>query len=164
MVRKVILFGLIAVLLAGCGSGSTSAKPAATVSATAVSVPVCKQRYLAWRDGQAGAATKQFVAAQTNLQTVSSQKESQQAIAAIKTAAEADGQAAATLASLPVPACADPKGYLAAALHEVQAAAASASAATGLPGLVKALAPLLVVPELEGDFTTELDHTTGITP
>jgi hypothetical protein len=158
--RIILTAALTGAVIAGCGSAATSVPAAAPVKVATVSVQVCKQRYLAWQRGPAQAATRQFVAAQQHLSAVGSGKN----LAAISAAAQAEGQAAATLAGYPVPACADPRGYLAAALDEARAAAASARTASGLSALVKALAPLTVLPELESDFTAELQRTTGIQP
>jgi hypothetical protein len=70
--------------------------------------------------------------------------------------------AAARFARYPVPPCADPHGYLAALLGDVQAAAASAGTAQGLSDLVHALVPLKQVAELESEYTAELKRTTGL--
>jgi hypothetical protein len=75
---------------------------------------------------------------------------------------EDEGQAASNLAAFPVPACADPHGYLAALLTQVRTAAANAATATNLSGLVQAMEPLNQVPALESDFTAEVKRTTGI--
>jgi len=156
--RIVIVAASVAAVLAGCGSG-TSAGPGATAAGTTpVSSLACKQRYLAWEHGPAHADADQFIAAQKGLQAAGSTDK----IPAITAAAKTEGVAAARFAHYPVPACADPHGYLAALLGDVQAAAASAGTAKGLPGLVQALAPRKQVPELESEYTAELKRTTGL--
>ena len=145
-------------VLAGCSSAANPASggPAKTAASRELT---CKQRYLAWKNGPAKSAAEQFTAAQTALSAAASKNNN---VAGVTAAAEADGRAAARLGAFPVPACADPHGYLAQALTDVRAAAANAASANGLSGLVAALAPLKAVPALEGDFTAELKHTTGV--
>jgi hypothetical protein len=147
---------LIAAILTGCssaGSSTSSAKTGTTATAA------CKQAYLTWKNGPAKPAAAQFTAAQSALSAAASQENNADGIAA---AAEAEGQAAANLSAFPVPACADPSGFLAAALTNVQTAAENVASASDLAELVTALAPLKAVPSLEGDFTAELKRTTGI--
>lgn len=134
------------VALPGCGSG------------TPTTIINCKEQYLAWRSGPAQNATKQFTVAQEGLSAAGSTKNLQMITAAV----EAEGKAAANLAAYPVPACADPHGYLAALLAKVRAAATNAATAKGLPALTEAMKPLNQVPPLEGDFTIEVKQATGI--
>lgn len=150
---------LTAAVLSGCGSAakSTSAAPPARTATT--SRLACKERYLAWKNGPAKSAAERFSAAQAALSAAGSKENN---VTAIVTAAKAEGQAAARLDAFPVPACADPSGYLAAVLTDVRTAAAKAATANGLSEAVSALAPLKTVPGLEGDFTAELKRTTGI--
>ena len=142
---------LIAAVLAGCGQAAGSASVSSTTS--------CKQQYLAWKNGPAKSAAEQFTNAQTAVSAAASQQNN---VSGITAAVEAEGQAAAAFAAFPVPACADPGGYLAAVLTNVQTAAAGAATASSLTELVSALAPLNAVPGLESNFTTELKRTTGI--
>jgi hypothetical protein len=150
---------LTAAVLTGCSSAANSASAAPPAKAATTSRLACKQRYLAWKNGPAKSAAERFSAAQTALSAAGSKENNASGIA---TAAKAEGRAAARLDTFPVPACADPGGYLAAVLTDVRTAAARAATAHGLSGLVTALAPLKTVPRLESDFTAELKHTTGI--
>jgi hypothetical protein len=160
MAAKIISgMALIVAVLAGCGSAASSAPSAASAKTAASTVSSCKQLYLEWKNGPAQSAAKQFTAAQTALSAAGSKQNN---VSGITAAVEAEGQAAARLAAFPVPACADPGGYLAAVLSNVQTAAASAATADSVSELVEALTPLKAVPELENDFSIELKRTTGI--
>ena len=150
---------LTAAVLTGCGSAAKSASAALPAKTATTSRQACKERYLAWKNGAAKSAAERFSAAQTALSAAASKKNN---VTGIVTAAKAEGQAAARLGAFPVPACADPSGYLAAVLTDVRTAAAKAATARGLSEAITALAPLKTVPGLEGDFTAELKRTTGI--
>ncbi len=158
MAAKIIIGALLsAAILAGCSSAARSVSPPAKTATT--STLACKKRYLEWKNGPAKSAAHQFTAAQTALSAAGSKKNN---VVGITAAVEADGKAAARFGAFPVPACADPGGYLAAVLSNVRTAAANAATASGLSGLVSAMAPLKAVPGLENDFVTELKRTTGI--
>ena len=160
MAAKIIAGVLLtAAVLTGCSSAANSTSAAPPAKASRTSRLACKQRYLAWKNGPAKSAAERFSAAQTALSAAGSKENNASGIA---TAAKAEGQAAARLDAFPVPACADPRGYLAAVLTDVRTAAAKAATASGLSSLVTALAPLKTVPGLESDFTAELKRTTGI--
>jgi hypothetical protein len=159
MAAKIIGAILIAAVLAGCSSAAKPASAAPPAKTATTSTAACKQRYLAWKNGPAKSAAEHFSAAQTALSAAGSKENN---VTGITAAAEADGRAAARLGAFPVPACADPGGYLAAVLTDVRTAAANADTANGLSGLVTALVPLKGVPGLESHFTAELKRTTGI--
>jgi hypothetical protein len=160
MAAKIIIGTILtAAVLAGCSSAASLTSAAPPTKTATTSTLACKQVYLAWKNGPAKSAAGQFTAAQTALSAAGSKENN---VAGITAAVEAEGQAAASLGAFPVPACADPSGYLAAVLANVRTAAANAATANGLSELVTALAPLNAVPGLESDFTAELKRTTGI--
>jgi len=160
MAAKIIIGAtLIAAILTGCSSAASSTSSAKTGTTGTTATAACKQAYLAWKNGPAKSAAAQFTAAQSALSAAASQENNADGIAA---AAEAEGQAAANFSAFPVPACADPRGFLAAVLTNVQTAADNAASASDLAQLVTALTPLQAVPGLESDFTAELKRTTGI--
>jgi outer membrane murein-binding lipoprotein Lpp len=155
-----IIFGAVtaAALLAGCSSGTSSPPAAAPSRAATASTLTCKQRYLAWKNGPDHAAADQFIAAEKGLRAAGSKKDIATVIAAVKR----EGQAAARFARYPVPACADPQGYLAELLGRIRTAAANAGTAKDLSTLVQAMAPLKQISTLESEFTAEVKRTTGI--
>ncbi len=158
MAAKIIIGTMLtAVILAGCSSAARPASPPTKTATT--STLACKKRYLAWKNGAAKSAAHQFTAAQTALSAAGSKKNN---VVGITAAVEAEGRAAARFGAIPVPACADPSGYLAAVLANVRTAAANAATASGLSELVSAMAPLKAVPDLESHFIAELKRTTGI--
>lgn len=160
MAAKIIIGAILtAAVLAGCSSAANSTPAASPTKTATTSTLACKQRYLAWKNGPAKSAAEQFSAAQRALSAAGSKENN---VIGITAAAEAEGRAAARLGAFPVPACADPNGYLAAVLTDVRTAAANATTANGLSELVTALAPVKAVPSLESDFTAELKRTTGI--
>jgi hypothetical protein len=71
------------------------------------------------------------------------------------------GAVAGSLASTPVPRCADPRGYYARMLAKYEAAASKAQSAAGLTGLVLAETPLRSVPTIVGKLNAELNRTIG---
>ena len=154
-----IFTAAVLAVLAGCSSPGSSTSSAPPTKTAATSALACKQRYLAWKNGPAKSAAGRFSAAQTALSAAASKENNATGIAAT---AEAEGRAAARLSAFPVPACADPRGYLAAVLTDVRTAAANAATASSVSELVTGLAPLKAVPALEGAFTAELKRTTGI--
>ncbi len=159
MTARIILAAALAVaVLAGCGSGGSSAPAASAPAASATAATLaCKHSYQQWKTGPAEAAVRQLLSALKALQAAGSARSVSAAKAAVKKA----GQAAARLASFPVPACADPHGYFPAILARVRAAAGSADTANGLTAMVQALAPLTAVPALEAKFTAEVNRATG---
>jgi hypothetical protein len=160
MAAKIIIGAIsTAVVLAGCSSPANLTSAAPPTKTATTSALVCKQRYLAWKNGPAKSALEQFAAAQTALSAAGSKQNN---VVGITAAVKAEGQAATRLGAFPVPACADPNDYLAAVLANVRSAAANAATANGLSELVKALAPLKAVPPLESDFIAEVKRTTGI--
>ena len=120
-------------------TGTPSASPqTGTPSATAVD---CIQQYHTWRDG----GGKDLVSALNAVDSADATGNMQVLSAALKKAKPAITRAA----RYPIPACADPKGYLDVLLMHVDAAVGANSAST-LRAAMKG------VPEIERELTAEL--------
>jgi len=160
---------LTAAVLTACGTGaggqrSHPATPAAGAPASAVarstaagSTATCAQQYHAWQNGPAHSAIISFEAAQQALADESSSGTP----ALIAAAMHILGQRAATLASFPVPACADPNGYFAALLSRIGTVTGEVGPGATLTILQQAINQLDSVFSLESDFTAEVKQTTG---
>jgi hypothetical protein len=116
----------------------------------------CAQQYHAWQTGAAHSAIINFEAAQQVLASDSSSGKPALIAATINIL----GQRAATLASFPVPACADPHGYFAALLSRIGTVTGEVSPGTTLTILQQAINQLDSVFSLESDFTAEVKQTT----
>ncbi len=157
---------LAAAVLTACGTGSggqpshpattgaTSRPPASTVAGTTAA---CAQQYHAWQNGPARPAILNFEAAQQVLAQNSSSGKPARVAAALNIV----GQKAATLASFPVPSCADPHGYFATLLSRVVTVTGEVGTNATLADLQQAVSQLGSVFSLESDFTAEVKQTTG---
>jgi len=148
----------VLVTLTGCSQGAaTSAAPASSADAThaaasnAAARVTCLHRYDAWMRGP----VRYLLAALNAIGSASSGGD----ITARKAALKNAKPAVASAARSPIPACADPKGYWTAMVMHVNAAAGSASSASGRASIMVALKGM---PELEGELSTELTRTVGV--
>lgn len=136
-----------AVGLAACShatASSTSApSPQSTVQST--SLVDCIQQYSTWKNGNG----KGIVAALGAISSADKAEGTQALSTAVKNAKPAIARAA----RYPIPACADPKGYLDVLLMHVNAAVGATSASA-------LKADLEVVPAIDRDLTAELNRTT----
>ena len=167
MVTRLVLgVVLAAAVLTACGTGSggqpshpattgaRSSPPASTVAGTTAA---CAQQYHAWQNGPARPAILNFEAAQQVLAQDSSSGKPPRVAAALNIV----GQKAATLASFPVPSCADPHGYFATLLSRVVTVTGEVGTNATLADLQQAVSQLGSVFSLESDFTAEVKQTTG---
>jgi hypothetical protein len=156
-------------VLTACGAGAGSqpshpATPAASTPASAVAgsaaaggTAACAQQFHAWQNGSAHSAIIDFEAAQQALADESSSGKPAEIAATMNIL----GQRAAALASFPVPACADPKGYFAALLSRIGTVTGEVGPDATLTTLQQAVNQLDSVFSLESDFTAEVKQTTG---
>jgi hypothetical protein len=144
--------GFCALLTACTSSGTTTPQPSATPTTTAHAAQSieCPQLYRAWKNGPAG----KVVTAVSMVAAATAGGGHQAQTAAVKNAAP-EVRAAA---SLPMPSCADPKGYWDALLLHVNAASESLGSA-GEAETMKAA--LQEVPQLERELNSELQRSIG---
>jgi hypothetical protein len=168
--RRVLGMVLTAAVLTACGTGS-GGQPSHPVTSAAISpgssspragalagnTTACAQQYHAWQTGAAHSAIINFEAAQQVLASDSSSGKPALIAATINIL----GQRAATLASFPVPACADPRGFFAALLSRIGTVSGEVGPGTTLTILQQAINQLDSVFSLESDFTAEVKQTTG---
>jgi hypothetical protein len=149
-VKRIILATAAAAAVAGltaCGhTGAATGRPgAASASRGSVRVPVsCSQQYGAWRHGKG----KGVIAA---LDAVSS-AETAGDTHVLMTALQKSRPAVSQAARHPVPACADPRGYLNVLLMHVNAAAAKGGSASSVR------AAMVGVEKIEHQLTAELKN------
>lgn len=148
--KRIILATAAAAGVAGltaCGhTGSPTGRPgAASASHGSVRVPVgCSQQYDAWRHGKG----KRVIAALGAVSSAETAGDTHVLMAALKKSKPAVSQAA----HHPVPACADPRGYLNVLLMHVNAAAARDGSASSVR------AAMLGVPKIEHQLSAELKN------
>jgi hypothetical protein len=167
MVTRLVLGVVLAVaVLTACGTGSggqpshpatTAARSSPSASTVAGTTAACAQQYHAWQNGPARPAILNFEAAQQVLATDSSSGKPARVAAALNIV----GQKAATLASFPVPSCADPHVYFATLLSRVVTVTGEVGTNATLADLQQAVSQLGSVFSLESDFTAEVKQTTG---
>lgn len=142
------------VALTSCSQ--SAAKPAAHTSPVtvihspthSVSPATCRQQYDAWKSGPANTIVAEVKA----LDSAVTAGDMSALTATLKEA----GPAAVKAARHPIPVCADPSGYWFALMMHVNAAANSTGSASSTLSAVKS------VPEIDGELSTELKHTTGV--
>ena len=142
--------------MAGCGTTGNSSAPA-TASPSVAAAPSCRQQYETWKHGPAKAPLGKL---KSTLGSVQSQADAED-FPGITSALKRAGAAAHALAALPPPGCADPKGYYGKMLARIKASGDNARSASGLGGILLALAPLKSVPGIEKKLGRELDRTIG---
>jgi hypothetical protein len=134
--------------LTACGhTGPPTRSPgAASASHGSVRVPVsCSQQYDAWKHGKG----KAVIAALDAVGSAETAPDAHTLMAALKKTRPAVSQAA----HHPVPACADPRGYLNVLLMHVNAAAAKGGSASSVRAAMQG------VQKIEHQLTAELKNT-----
>jgi hypothetical protein len=150
-VKRIILATAAAAAVAGltaCGHTGppTRAPGAASASHGSVRVPVsCSQQYDAWKHGKG----KAVIAALDAVRSAETAANTHTLVAALKKTRPAVSQAA----HHPVPACADPRGYLNVLLMHVNAAAAQGGSASSVRAAMQG------VQKIERQLTAELNNT-----
>lgn len=140
------------VTVAGCGLPGSH--PAVNTAATP---QACRQQYETWKHGPAAAGLTAFTAA---LQAVQ-QKRAVKDMPGVGLALRRSGKAAAALAAVPPPRCADPRGYYARMFAWARSAALLARPGPGTWGVRAALVPLKGVQRVGRELGRELDRTVG---
>jgi hypothetical protein len=161
------LYASIAVLFVLAGGGTAYAlaghgstpRPATGGATRAAAKPeTCRQQFGQWENGPAKAAGKKWVADLRKVQSAENAVDIPETLAALKAA----GKDAVALQAYPMPACADPAGYWPQALTYLKAAGDNAGSASGISGLMTAVAPLKKMKPLESELSAELARTTGV--
>jgi hypothetical protein len=119
--------------------------------------PTCHQQYETWKHGPAKAPYAKLKAGLKSLQAEGNAEDLPGMTAALKRT----GQAARVMAAAPLPKCSDPKGYYGELLARIRAAGDNARSASGLGGILLALAPLKSVEGISMKLERELDRTVG---
>jgi hypothetical protein len=143
-----------AVSLTACAAQTTaSSAPTSAAPATPAS---CHQQYKAWKTGPAKAEAKKLAGALKSVQSAGASDD----LVLIESGLKRSGRIAHQLQALPMPACADPKGYWKRSLADIRASGDNAGTASGLMGLIAAEVPLKKVPPLTTKLGAEIKHTT----
>jgi hypothetical protein len=143
-----------AVSLTACGTHTTAAST--TASAAPATPASCHQQYKAWKTGPAKAEVKKFAGAIKSLKSAGASDD----LVLISSGLKRAGRIAHQLQALPMPPCADPKGYWTRMLADIRASGDNAGTASGLVGLIAAEVPLKKVRPLTTKLGTEIKHTT----
>ena len=145
----------IAIALA---AGAVLALTGCSASSGSASVASCRTRYEAWKHNPAELAQAKKLTADLNAVTVQAHAEN---FPATITALRDSAAAARTLAKTKPPACADPQGYYPQFLSRIEAAGNKAGEASGLTGIVLAVAPLKTIGAIQAKLSRELARTVG---
>ena len=148
-----VLAAVTAVSLTACGTHTTADTTTSAPSATPAS---CHQQYKAWKTGPAGTEAKKLVSALKSVQSAGASAD----LVLISSGLKRTGRIAHQLQGLPMPACADPKGYWTRMLADIRASGDNAGIASGLMGLIAAEVPLKKVRPLTTKLGAEIKHTT----
>jgi hypothetical protein len=117
----------------------------------------CGQQYAAWKNGPARTAAGKMLADVRQAESAANAEDIPETDADLKAA----GKDSAALRAYPMPACADPSGYWRQILTDIKAGGDNASSASGLGGMILAMAPLKKVQPLEAKLDAELKRTTA---
>src|SRR5215467_6816736 len=134
------------VLLAACNTAASKLAPNTSAS--------CVEQFHAWRSSEQS-ALKQLANFRHRLQAAVSVQD----IEAVRRGLHDLGPVVTALQAHPIPKCADPAGYWHKFLARVKAGADNAGAASGLAGLLLAVAPLKEAKRLEIKLSAELKRT-----
>jgi hypothetical protein len=149
------LAAVVVIAVAAVALGGTS-KPSAAAAAAA-KTETCKQQYAVWKTGPAKAGADKIVADLGKLQSAANAEDIPETDADLKAA----GDDANALKAYPMPACADPAGYWPQVLTDIKAGGDNVGSASGLGGMILAMAPLKMVQQLETKLGAELKRTTA---
>lgn len=141
------------VALTACGTHTAGTTTAALGTTAPLS---CHQQYRAWKTGPARAEAKKLASALKSVQSAGASAD----LVLISSGLKRAGRVAHQLQGLPMPACADPKGYWTRMLADIRASGDNAGTASGFMGLIAAEVPLKKVRPLTTKLGTEIKHTT----
>jgi hypothetical protein len=154
MIFRACLAAMVMVVIGACGSHPSSPGGHHAVSPRPVS---CRQQYQAWEHGPAKVAAANLKVAVTAALAAEKSRD----VRGMRAAMRRLMPDAVALAYRPLPRCADPAGINLALVPRSYAAGHKARSASGLSGLLRAVAMLKGVPDMEHQLTAEAARVTG---